>query len=267
MRPLPNAAEAGLAEVIRRLGGPEFEGTLHDWLCRCLEPDNLIVLAYRDAGPPLVLYQQADDPKVYGQLDSTYLAGAYLLDPYHDLHQSRVTAGLYRLRDIAPDQFQRSRYFLDYYRNTGLIDEVTFVAYPEPGVTLNICLGRDGTSGQVFSAAEVHRASRIAPIVTALSERHWSGLSGPPAPGAGREDQAAETLRMALLRSQRIRLSPRQAEVALLILRGHSSVSIGLRLAVSPQTVKVFRRQLYARCAITTQAELFALLLPLLKGG
>jgi DNA-binding CsgD family transcriptional regulator len=134
-------------------------------------------------------------------------------------------------------------------------------------VTLNICLGRDGTSGQVFSAAEVHRASRIAPIVTALSERHWSGLSGPPAPGAGRGDQAAETLRIALLRSQGIRLSPRQAEVALLILRGHSSVSIGLRLAVSPQTVKVFRRQLYARCAITTQAELFALLLPLLKGG
>jgi hypothetical protein len=31
--------------------------------------------------------------------------------------------------------------------------------------------------------------------------------------------------------------------------------------------VKVFRRQLYGRCAITTQAELFALLLPLLKSG
>ena len=267
MDPQPNAAEGRLAEAIRRMGQAGFETALTGWLRRAIPCDNLIVLAYRDAGPPLVLYQQADDPKVYGQLDSTYLAGAYLLDPYHDLHQSRVTAGLYRLRDIAPDQFQRSRYFLDYYRNTGLIDEVTFVAYPAPGVTLNICLGRDGTSGQVFSAAEVHRASRIAPIVTALSERHWSGLSGPPAPGAGRGDQAAETLRMALLRSQGIRLSPRQAEVALLILRGHSSVSIGLRLAVSPQTVKVFRRQLYARCAITTQAELFALLLPLLKGG
>jgi DNA-binding CsgD family transcriptional regulator len=33
---------------------------------------------------------------------------------------------------------------------------------------------------------------------------------------------------------------------------------------VSPQTVKVFRRQLYARCGISSQAELFALLLPLL---
>ena len=62
-----------------------------------------------------------------------------------------------------------------------------------------------------------------------------------------------------------IHLSPRQAEVALLILRGHSTVSIGLRLGLSAQTVKVFRKQLYARCRISSQAELFALMLPLLK--
>ena len=267
MQPLPNAAEACLSDAIRRMEQTGFEAALTDWLRRSVPCDNLIMLVYRDAGSPMTLYQQADDPKVYSQLDSTYLAGAYLLDPYHDLHQSRVAAGLYRMRDIAPDQFQRSRYFLDYYRSTGLIDELTFVAYPAAGLTLNICLGRDGTSGQVFSVPEVQTASRIAPIVTAMAERHWSGLSGPTQPGAGRGDQAAELLRAALLQARGIRLSPRQAEVALLILRGHSSVSIGLRLAVSPQTVKVFRRQLYARCAIATQAELFALLLPLLKTG
>jgi len=59
-------------------------------------------------------------------------------------------------------------------------------------------------------------------------------------------------------------LSRRQAEVALLILQGHSSPSIGLHLGVSPQTVKVFRKQLYARCGISSQAELFGLLMPML---
>ena len=59
-------------------------------------------------------------------------------------------------------------------------------------------------------------------------------------------------------------LSRRQAEVALMILRGHSSVSIGLGLGISPQTVKVFRKQLYRKCGISSQAELFTLLLPLL---
>ncbi|MDZ4135631.1 MAG: helix-turn-helix transcriptional regulator, partial [Paracoccaceae bacterium] len=62
-------------------------------------------------------------------------------------------------------------------------------------------------------------------------------------------------------------LSPRQAEVALLILRGHSTVSIGLRLGVAAQTIKVFRKQLYAKCAISSQAELFAMMLPLLRDG
>jgi len=50
-----------------------------------------------------------------------------------------------------------------------------------------------------------------------------------------------------------------------LILRGHSTMSIGLRLGLSPQTVKVFRKQLYSRCTISSQAELFALMLPLLQ--
>ena len=54
-----------------------------------------------------------------------------------------------------------------------------------------------------------------------------------------------------------------------MILRGHSTVSIALRMGMgmSPQTKKVFRKQLYARCCISSQAELFALMLPLLKSG
>ncbi|MFN3575403.1 MAG: helix-turn-helix transcriptional regulator, partial [Tabrizicola sp.] len=58
--------------------------------------------------------------------------------------------------------------------------------------------------------------------------------------------------------------TPRQVEVALLILQGHSTASIALQLQISPQTVKVFRRQLYARCGLSSQAELFGLLMPLL---
>ena len=261
MRALPNAAEGQLAEVIRRSGGTGFEGALHDFLRRCLAPDNLIVLAYRDSGAPQVLYRHSDSPQVFSQLDSTYLAGAYLLDPYHELHLSRVGAGAYRLMDVAPDAFQRSRYFLDYYQQTTLIDEITFIAYPRAGVSLNICLGRDATSGRIFSAAEMAESQRLAPIIVALAEGHWSGL-----PGAdGAADDVTADVRGAMEALHGIRLSQRQAEVALLILRGHSTASIGLRLGLSPQTVKVFRKQLYAKCNLTSQAELFALMVPLLN--
>jgi DNA-binding CsgD family transcriptional regulator len=260
---LPNAAEAALAEVIRLLGGRGFEPALWQMLLRLAAPDNLAILIYRQAGPTEILYTQTNQPQVFAELRSTYTDGAYLLDPYYDLHLRRVQTGVYRLRDVAPDAFQRSRYFNEYYDQTTLVDELTFIAYPALGVSLNICLGRDRSSGQIFNARQIETCQRFAPIIVALAERHWSGLTTRPGPA----DDIPDMLIRAVFAGHGIRLSPRQAEVALLILRGHSSVSAALRLGVSAQTIKVFRKQLYSRCKISSQAELFAMMLPLLKGA
>ncbi len=264
MHPMPNSAETALAAAIAKQGTTGFRAALIGFLGRAIAFDNILLLAYTDSGCPQVLYRQSDHPQVFAEIDQTYLAGAYLLDPFHDLHLSRVPAGVYRLRDIAPDQFARSRYFQDYYQRTTLQDELTFIAYPSPGITLNLCAGRDASSQSMFSAREVATALRIAPIVTALMARHWSGEAlAIPNPDS-ETDPAAQLIRTALAR-HRLALSRRQAEVALLILRGHSSPSIGLRLGLSPQTIKVYRRQLYAKCGLSSQAELFALMLPLLN--
>ena len=263
MQALPNAAETALGVLIRRQGRPGFEAALLAFLARAVAPDNLIVLAYRDAALPMVLYRHATVPSVFAGLDRIYLAGAYVLDPYHDLHVRHAPQGLYRLADVAPDAFQRSRYVIEYYQATGIIDELTYVAYPAPGVTLNLCLGRDQGSGRVFSGRETEVAARIAPVVVALAEAHWAGLA---ASDVVLEAPVARLV-AALEGARGIRLSPRQAEVALLILRGHSTPSIALVLGVSAQTVKVFRRQLHARCQVSSQAELFALMLPLLGEG
>jgi DNA-binding CsgD family transcriptional regulator len=260
MDPWPNQAEEALAEAVRKLGRPGFEAALMQLFQRLAAPDNLIILAYRDAGPPQVLYVQSGDSPVFDALPTTYLAGAYLLDPFYDLHVRRVPAGMYHLLEVAPDAFQRSRYFLEYYHETTLIDELAYIAYPASGVSLQICLGRDRTSGQPFAARENEAVARLTPVVLALAEAHWAGLQ---AAKEGGEDVAAGLI--SALAPRGISLSPRQAEVALLILRGHSSTSIALRLGVAVQTVKVFRRQLYARCGITSQAELFALMLPMLR--
>lgn len=258
---LPNSAESLLADCLRKLGNPGFEASLWHLFRRVAAPDNLLVLAYRDTGPPQVLYSHALQGEVFAQLEATYLAGAYQLDPFYDMHLTRVSAGAYRLREVAPDAFQRSRYFIEYYDQTTLIDEVTFVAYPVNGVSLNICLGRDTSSAQPFLPREVEVCQRIAPIVCALAETHWGGLAS----ASGPADDLSAALARTIKTAHNIHLSPRQAAVALLILRGHSTASIALRLGVSAQTIKVFRKQLYGRCHISSQAELFALMLPLLK--
>ena len=255
------SAEDHLGRAITALGSEGFAAALYEWLSHSYDIDNTTMLAYFQARKPQVLFTQSREPKVHERLEEDYLSGAYLLDPFHDLHVRRVPAGLYRLRDIAPDAFLRNEYFAAYYRRTTLIDEIAYVANPAEGVSVHVCLGRDASSARSFSQRDVEFAQKIAPIACALCEKQWSGLSS-----SGDYTDAALTERLihALLDEHRISLSPRQAEVALLILRGHSTVSIALRLDLSPQTVKVFRKQLYRKCGISSQGELFSLILPLL---
>ena len=122
-------------------------------------------------------------------------------------------------------------------------------------------MGRDVKSQRRFTIREISSTKQVLPIVETLVCKHWGNLR------FSSDDHGENVLeRMVRLVSEthNINLTKRQAEVALLVLRGHSSASIGLRLEISPQTVKVFRKQLYRKCNISSQAELFALITPLL---
>jgi len=258
---MSKAPETPLANAIGSIGSTQFTAHLANWLDCCVPCDNMTWLAYFQRSHPELLFVRSTLPDVHENLESIYLAGAYLLDPFHDLHIKGVERGVYRLTDIAPDKFHRNQYFTEYYSNTTLIDEIAFISYPNPGVSIHICLGKDATSRQKFSSRMISQARRIAPVLSALVESHWNDLNT-----TGEYEEAETTARLiASAQTQLgIQLSPRQAEVAMLILRGHSSISIGLRLNISFQTVKVFRKQLYKKCKISSQAELFNLLLPLL---
>ncbi|MCE8511182.1 helix-turn-helix transcriptional regulator [Ruegeria pomeroyi] len=61
-------------------------------------------------------------------------------------------------------------------------------------------------------------------------------------------------------RSGEEQISVREAEVAALIVQGHSSRAVGYKLGISSNTVKVHRRNLYKKLNISSQSELFGLL-------
>jgi len=54
-------------------------------------------------------------------------------------------------------------------------------------------------------------------------------------------------------------LSERELEIARLILRGYSSKAMAQRLGISPETIKVHRRHLYAKLNISSHPELFSM--------
>jgi len=258
MSPAPHL----LAEVIETLNVEHFPDRLATWLHAAVRYDNFVVIAYFQNEPPKSLFERILEPRVLLNFERSYVSGAYLVDPYHALHVNKAPKGAYRLKDIAPDQFSRSRYNREYYQNTTMVDEVAFVAYPADGVSVHVSMGRDITSRQRYTSREISVAKEIAPIVCAVVERHWSDLNST---GKFDEDQILNSLIAKTQQRHGIKLSPRQAQVALMILRGHSSVSMGLHLNISPQTIKVFRKQLYKKCRISSQAELFNLMMPILS--
>ncbi|MBE9477524.1 MAG: helix-turn-helix transcriptional regulator [Proteobacteria bacterium] len=261
MQVFAETEESQLATAIASLNTSEFPNRLNAWLQTCLPYDNITILAYFQNQRPVSMMFKNHQPKVHENISQVYLAGAYLLDPFHDLHVNNAPAGVYRLSDIAPDKFRRNQYFIEYYRNTTMVDELAFISYPSPNISLHVCLGRDSNSNKRFAIREIANAHRLSPLVTTLTSVHWKGLMPE---GESAEGEFASNLIKATDRAHGISLSPRQAEVTMLVLRGHSSVSIGLRLGISYQTVKVFRKQLYRKCKISSQAELFNLMLPIL---
>jgi DNA-binding CsgD family transcriptional regulator len=253
-----------LAVAIAAIGKPEFYPAMTSYLRQCLNYDNVIVLIFAGTTIPKVLYKRIYGPDVFRHLTDLYLPAAYLLDPIYHFHLKRGEAGLYRLLDVAPDQFRRSRYFKWYYGRIGITDEISVILPIGESITITISMGKDSTSAQDFSTnAEVYLRSHE-PVIMSLLNAHWVASEASPTIKAN-SAPITDSLIADMRAHHNILLSKRQAQVALLILQGHSSLSIGLHLGISPQTIKVFRKQLYKKCSLSSQAELFALMMPILE--
>jgi DNA-binding CsgD family transcriptional regulator len=60
-------------------------------------------------------------------------------------------------------------------------------------------------------------------------------------------------------------LTERERQICQLLLRGHSSKSIARELDIAPGTVMVHKRNLFAKLDISSQYELFSLLIDELR--
>jgi DNA-binding CsgD family transcriptional regulator len=255
-----------LATVLRHIDGKAFWPAMIDYLFACLPFDNVIAIVFRGSAVPEVLCKRISGPDVFGHLNDLYLSAAFLLDPVYHFHLNPGAAGIYRLLDIAPDQFIRSHYYEWYYGRIGITDEVSILLPVAADTTLTISMGKDSGSGTLFGSRALDEIRQHEAVIHAILERHWA-LRQRDTVVKPSEIRSSQPLIAGVHQKLGISISPRQAEVALLILQGHSSASIGLRLCISPHTVKVFRRQLYARCNVSSQAELFAKLMPILSAG
>ena len=256
-----------IALVITAEDTARFPAVLVQALRHVVPFDYSVFFAYRGQERPICPYDTFT-PAQRIVFVTDYQEGPYLLDPFYQVYADRMEPGLYRLREIAPDRFYHSEYYRSYYRRTGLAEEIGFLVSLPHDMMLVISLMRAGTSAP-FSDRDMNKLRRMEPIVHASSARHWRNLGHLES-----REAEAETARP-LLNLQVISafenfgdgvLTRREREVVRMVLRGHSSNSIGRDLQIATGTVKIHRRNIYAKLGIFSQSELFSHFISYLSG-
>lgn len=245
-----------------------FPADLVGALKRVVAFDYAVFFAYRGPERPICVYDTFT-PAQRIVFVTDYQEGPYLLDPFYQVCAERIDPGLYRLREIAPDRFYHSEYYRSYYRRTGLAEEIGFVIALPEDMMLVISLMRAGTSA-TFSDRDINKLRRVEPIVHASSIRHWRNL-GSHQESTGDQTAAFPTLGVqvtsAFERFGEGVLTRREREVVRMVLRGHSSESIGRHFKISTGTVKIHRKNIYGKLGISSQSELFSRFISYLSGA
>jgi DNA-binding CsgD family transcriptional regulator len=252
-----------LAALVRSIGTPGFGPSLVEALRHVVIFDHMVIFAYRGDARPRCLFDTftAEERHIFVTL---YQEGPYLLDPFFHACRGAKRPGLFRMRELAPDRFYQSEYFRSYYNKTGLAEEVGIFLPLEGGLMVAISLMRAGETG-AFSDHDLARLRIVEPVLRALAQRHWANLAREwrdegAGPKPGRLDLDT-LLKGAFAGGGRPRLTRRESEIASLVLRGHSSESIGRLLGVSPGTIKIHRKNIYRKLRISSQAEMFSIFL------
>jgi DNA-binding CsgD family transcriptional regulator len=249
----------GLAECVDAIGLDEFPDTLVAALRSLVQIDYAVSFAYFQNETPHCLFHTYSPSQRVVFVDD-YLRGPYLLDPFFTACGRNVDTGLYRLGDIAPDRFYQSEYYRSYYVQTGLAEEICYTFYLEKGVAVVISLMRSGDSKK-FSAREFRILDSVTPVVVSLARRHWRHLAekfdaGHVDPNRPEVHSKIENTVSDLFNK---RITPREIQVAAQVLEGHSSDAIAKTLGISVGTVRIHRRNIYAKLRISSQQELFSM--------
>lgn len=248
-----------LAAVIAAEGTDQFPAILVQALRRVVPFDFSVFFVYRGAERPICVYDTFT-PRERIVFVTDYQEGPYLLDPFYQACAERIQPGLYRLREIAPDRFYHSEYHRSYYRRTGLAEEIGFVIALSDDMRLVISLMRAGTSAP-FSDRDFGKLRRVEPIVHALSFRRWHNLESQQAIGTEPEETLPSLNTQVTGAFEKFGegvLTRRERDVVRMVLRGHSSESIGRHLEISTGTVKIHRKNIYGKLGISSQSELFS---------
>lgn len=252
-----------LNDLVRFDSLAELERIISEYCEKSFYAQTVTLISFQRDTKPITLLSHILDRDLAEFFTTYYARIGFMLDPFYIVAFGEAEFTAHQLREIAPDKFKTSEYYAQYYAKTGLVDELGATIRLGPRIALHLSLGRLGGHGR-FRANELRYFKQLSPIIL---NRLKAILKDPvDVPEMSNAPDLIERYQN-MSEPSRSGLSRREAEIAALIVQGHSSRAAGLQLGISDQTVKVHRRNIYRKLQISSQNELFSLLVQDIRGG
>lgn len=245
-----------VAAIVQATKGKVVAASMTDAVGAVVDHEGTALIAFHKDARPDVLHHTLEPAGRKHYLER-YLDGPYLLDPLYELALRSKKPSLCRFREELPDRFRSSEYYRQYCERTHLLDEIDYVKPVSRQTTLVLVVGR---RKKMFSKAELHRLQIIEPLVQASLDRIWRAWVERSGDSKGRDD-VHRRLTECFEKFGEAVLTKRERQISQLLLRGHSSKSVARELKIAPGTVMVHKRNLFAKLGISSQFELFSLLI------
>jgi DNA-binding CsgD family transcriptional regulator len=254
-----------LARAIDCIDDPRCPSHLVEGISALVDFDLAMAVVHSRRAKPFLLHDTFRNDRDRRGLRN-YIDNTYVLNPVYIAHCNGLRQGVYRIGDLAPDAYFSSEHYRAFKVKRLASEEIGYVTDSWPAGMEELVLAielDDDRLGEISLSRAVSRGgfgddtiallrSHVS-VIAAVFRQFWQH-SQPRVQVAA----AATSIDEMLERFGESRLSPREREVAQLILKGHSGISIGAQLEISQTTVKSHRQNLYAKLGIASQFELFA---------
>jgi DNA-binding CsgD family transcriptional regulator len=246
------AADHSAADAVLAIGRPQFPQVLLSSLRRVAEVDHCMVFSFDESGAARCRLDLGAIP-TGSELGEAYSGHFHTSDPNRDaMFASRARQAPIVLPTFSGRMYSRG-YRKLFFEDSGIVDKFATAIWVD-ATCYYVNFYRIAASGG-FDRPQADRLRRLAPAVGAAVARHLdAAVPGEPprAPGLRELFATCATL---------VRLTTREREVCLRILSGQSSEAISTDLGISIHSTLTYRRRAYQRLGISSQNELFALVL------
>lgn len=247
-----------LIELTEHVGSELFYTKLKRFFNSTFSFDELIILQLNRSSDAKLLYRYGVDgikDRLQGEDSWRYLTRLYVLDPFYRMFVDKGQYGFFTLSDIAPDEFAKT--YNSYFNFLALSDELGYLFAIDSNSCLHIDISRFGEH-QAFSQADIALFKQLSVPLQTLCLKHLALVGS-------NTDSFDSNVENVLLCFGKDMLTKKEYQVCQLLLQGHSTKAIGTIMAIGFETVKMHKKNIYAKTFLSSQSELLALFIDILQ--